>query len=86
MRFHWVKNYDPNQMQINRFARLVFGLTESLFIFESTLKVHFHNCLTNYPKVIEKISDDMYVDALTSGGNTQKFEELFKMGGFNLNK
>ena len=59
MRFRWVKNCDPNQMQINRFARLVFGLTESLFIFESTLKVHFHNCLTNYPKVIEKIADDM---------------------------
>ena len=86
MRFRWVKNCDPNQMQINRFARLVFGLTESLFIFESTLKVHFHNCLTNYPKVIEKIADDMHVDALTSGGNTQKFEELFKMGGFNLKK
>ena len=48
----------------------------------------------NYPKVIENTSDDMYVDDLTSGGNTvgkveilkQKCEELFKKGSFNLHK
>ena len=48
----------------------------------------------DYPKVIENVSDDMYADDLTSGGNTvgeveilkQKCEELFKKGGFNLHK
>ena len=48
----------------------------------------------NYPKVIENISDDMYVEDLTFGGNTvgeieilkQKHEELFKKGGFNFHK
>ena len=49
----------------------------------------------NYPKVIENMSDDIYVeDGLTSGGNTvgeveilkQKCEELFKKGGFSLHK
>ena len=48
----------------------------------------------NYPKVIENMSDDIYVDGLTSGGNTvgeveilkQKWEELFRKGGFSLHK
>ena len=94
LRFHWVKDCDRNHVEINRFTRLVFGLTQSPFILEATLKAHFHNYLMNYPKVIENISDDMYVDDLTSGGNTvgeveilkQKCEELFKKGGFNLHK
>ena len=81
-------------MEINRFVRLVLGLTQSPFILEATLKVHFYNYLTNYPKEIGNISNDMYADNLTSGGNTvgeveilkQKCEELFKKGGFSLHK
>ena len=94
LHFQWVKNFDLNYVGIDRFTRLVFGLTQSPLIPETTLKAHFHNYLINYPKVIENISDDMYVDDLTSGGNTvgeveilkQKCEELFKKGGFNLHK
>ena len=94
MRFHWVKKCNPNRLEKNRFTRLVFRLMRSPFILEATLKVHFHNYLTNYPKGIENISDDMYVDDLTSGGNTveevkilkQKCEELFKKVAFNLHK
>ena len=85
LRFHLVNKCDPNRVEINRFTRLVFGMTQSPFILEATLKVHFLNYLSNYPKVIENISDDMYVDNLTSGGNTvgeveilkQKCEDLF---------
>ena len=85
LHFPCVKNCDQNQVETNRFTRLVFGLMQSPFILEATLKTHFHNYLTDYPKVIENISDDMYVDDLTSGGNTvgeieilkQKCEDLF---------
>ena len=66
---------------------------QSSFILEATLKVYFHNYLTNYPKVVENISADMYVDDLTSTDDTgeaeilkQKCEELFKKDGFNLYK
>ena len=94
MHFPCVKNCDQNQVETNRFTRLVFGLMQSPFILEGTLKTHFHNYLMDYPKVIENISDGMYVDDLTSVGNTvgeveilkQKCEELFKKGGFNLHK
>ena len=78
----------------NRFTRLVFGLMQSPFILETSLKVHFLNYQTNYPKVTDNISYDMYLGDSTSGGNTvgeveilkQKCEELFKKGGFNLHK
>ena len=94
LRFRWVYGCDPNRVEINKFTRLVFGLTQSPFILETTLKVHFLNYLSNYPEVIENILVDMYVYDLTSGGNTvgeveilkQKYEELFKNGSFNLHK
>ena len=90
----WVNKCDQNRVEINRFTRLVFGLMQSPFILETSLKVHFLNYQTNYPKVIDNISYDMYLDDSTSGGNTvgeveilkQKCEELFKKGGFNLHK
>ena len=37
LRPNWVKNSDPNVIEINRFTRLIFGLTQSLFILEGTL-------------------------------------------------
>ena len=40
LRFHWVNKCDPNRVEINRFTRLVFGLKQSTFILEATLKVH----------------------------------------------
>ena len=41
LRFHWVKSSDPSVIEINRFTHLVFGLTQSPFILEGTLKEHF---------------------------------------------
>ena len=49
LRFHWIKNLDPNIVEINRFTRLVFGLTQSPSILEGTLKQHFKNYMNEYP-------------------------------------
>ena len=94
LRFHWVKNSDPSVLEINRFTRLVFGLTQPPFILEGTLKEHFQYYINEYPTLIGAISDDMYIDDLVSGSNTieevevikQKSIELFRKGGFNLHK
>ena len=61
-----------------RFTRFIFGLTQSPFFLEVTLKVHWHNFRMNYPKVTENISDDMYVNDLTSLGNTVEEIEIHK--------
>ena len=42
--FPWIQNHDPANIEILRFTRLVFGLTQSPFILEGTLKKHFENC------------------------------------------
>ena len=85
LRFHCVNTCDPNRVEINRFTRLVFGLTQYPFILEASFKVHFLNYLSKYSEGIENISDDKYIGDLTSRDNTgevellkQKCEELFK--------
>ena len=73
---------------------MVFGLTQSPFILEGTLKKHFENYQQVYAKIIEVIESDMYVDDLVTGGESldevkiikEKSIELFKKGGFNLHK
>ena len=46
LRFHWVSNFDLNRIEVNRFTRLTFGLTQSLFIFEGMLKEYFTLIIT----------------------------------------
>ena len=73
---------------------MVFGLTQSPFILEGTLKKYFENYKQAYAKIIKIIENDMYVDDLVTGGESldevktikEKTIELFKKGGFNLHK
>ena len=78
LRFHWVSNLDLYRIEVNRFSRLVFGLTQSPFILESTLKEHFNNKKIVYPELIENIRNHMYVDDLVSGGNILSKVEVVK--------
>ena len=88
------KNLHPNIVEINRFTRLVFGLIQSLFILEGTLKQYFQNYMNEHPIVVEKIQKDMYIDDLVSGSINlvevenlkKKLIELFSKGGFNVYK
>ena len=78
LRFHWVSNLDLYRIEVIRFSRLVFGLTQSPFILESTLKEHFNNKKIVYPELIENIRNHMYVDDLVSGGNILSKVEVVK--------
>ena len=53
LRFHWVKNSDPSVIEINRFTRFVFGLTQLPFIHEGTLKEHFRYYFKEHPILTE---------------------------------
>ena len=94
LKFHWIENLTNNTIQILRFTRLVFGLNQSPFILEGTLKTHFERYESMYLELIRKIRDDMYVDDLVTGGESlQEVEkiksdsiELFEKGGFKLHK
>ena len=69
-RFHWAEANNNSKVEIYRFARLVFGLTESPFVLEGALDVHFDNCGHKFREVVEKVRDDMYVDDLVTGGES----------------
>ena len=84
LRFYWVKNSDPSVIEINRFTRLVFNLTQSPFILEVTLKEHFQCYINEYPTLIEAISEDIYVDDLVSGSNTIEKVEVIKQKSIEL--
>ena len=94
LKFNWVEDLTNNTIQILRFTRLVFGLNQSPFILEGTLKTHFERYESMYLELIRKIRDDMYVDDLVTGGESlQEVEkiksdsiELFEKGGFKLHK
>ena len=59
-------NYDI--IKIYRFTRLVFGLSQSPFILEGIIKIHFENYIEMFRELIERVKDDMYVDDLVIGG------------------
>ena len=48
LRFHWIKERDPNQIEILRITRLVFGLVQSPFIFGGTLQEHLETYIEKY--------------------------------------
>ena len=45
---------------------------KSPFTVEGTLKVHINNQKSVYPELIEKISNDMYINDLVLGRNVLK--------------
>ena len=69
LRFHWVNNLDSKTIETLRFTWSVFGLTESPFILEGTLKKHFENYRESFKELIKIIESDMYLDDLVTGGN-----------------
>ena len=68
LRYHWIKSFDPDISEINRFTRLMFELIQPPLILEGMLRQHFQNYMNKYPIVVEKIQKDIYVDDLVSGG------------------
>ena len=56
-RVHWIKYLHPNIVEIHRFTKLVFRLTQSPFVSQGTLKHHFQNYIKKYPKFAQKISE-----------------------------
>ena len=68
LRFHWVDSLESKIIEILRFTRLVFGLTQCPFILEGTLKKHFESYRDSFQKLIKTIENDIYVDDLVTGG------------------
>ena len=84
LKFHWVENLKYKTIQILRFTRLVFGLNQSPFILEGTLKTHFERYESMYLELIRKIRDDMHVDDLVTGEESLQEVEKIKSDSIEL--
>ena len=89
---------DPNQIEVFRFIRLVFGLVQSLFALEETIDELLSSYTEKYPAEVDKIRNGLYVDDLIVVGKS--FEQVaslkhielkifckvdFKLHNWNLN-
>ena len=73
LRFHWIEDENPNKIITLRFTRAIFGLSESPFLLEGTVKEHLKETKKNRPElveIIEEIGEDLYVDDIIGGGAT----------------
>ena len=96
LRFIWFENiHDDNlELMICKFCRLVFGLRPSPAILGATSLHHLTSYEISEPEVIERLRNDLYVDDLISGADTEpgtivlykKSKEIMSEGGFNLRK
>ena len=94
LRCHWSEKANNDIIKIYWFTRLVFGLNQSPFILQGTLKIHFEKYIGMFHELIERVKDDMYVDDLVTGGESTSevdkikgdYVKLFQRGGFTLHK
>ena len=94
LRFHWIKDKDPSQVEVLRFTRALFGLIQSPFLLEGTLKQHLENLRAKHPGEVEEIMKSLYVDDVISGTDTvdqgSNLKEVsvtvFGEAGFELHK
>jgi len=95
LRFHWIKNLDPNRVVAYRFTRALFGMNQSPFLLQGTLNLHLDKKKDKYGvETIEKLRNDIYVDDVPTGAETiNEAKELkpimtkvFKDGSFELHK
>lgn len=96
LRFLWVDDITsryPNIVKL-RFARVVFGVSSSLFLLNATLRHLLRQQINVNPTMVEKLARSFYVDdAVTRAQNEDEAyilyklaKSIFKKGGFNLRK
>ena len=95
LRFLWVDDIaepDP-EVQVFRFARVVFGVSSSSFL-NATIDYHLRQFASTHPELVELLSHSFYVDDVVSGAADEdaalklyrESKEIMRAGGFNLRK
>ena len=69
LRFHWIKDHNPHEIEIYRFTRLVLGRTQSPFVLDATDQYQLLNYIDTFEELVKQIMEDLYVDDLNTGGD-----------------
>ena len=73
LRFSWVDDVTSNNPEVVtlRFARVVFGVSPSPFLFNATIKHHLEKFASSHPKLVSEILQLIYVDDVVFGMNDE---------------
>ena len=96
LRFIWIDDitkYNP-ELQVFRFARVVFGVSSSPFLLNATIKFHLEGYLESNEGTVRRLLQSTYVDDIVTGAETEEAafdlyvqaKDMFRHGGFNLRK
>ena len=93
LRFLWVDDVgsDTPTTRVLKFARVVFGVSSSLFLLNATLQCHLNQYATYQTELVRRLTQSMYMDDIVSGAQSEyqlylDSKEVFGSGGFNLRK
>ena len=92
--FLWVKDIkqEPPEFIVYRFKRVVFGVSSSPFLLNTTVRFHLEKYLKTHEVQVCQLLYSTYVDDIIAGGETEEAFELYVrskqifQGGFNLRK
>ena len=94
LRFHWIKDKDPNKIEILRFKHALFGLVQSPFLLAATIEENFKRYKDNYRIEIAEIRQSLYVDGVICDESTveeakhlqETAKSMFQEAKFELHK
>ena len=94
LRFHWIKDKSTEELEVLRFARVVFTLAPSPFLLNAVIQQHLESVLSEYPRTLQEIKNCLSVDHLITGDTTlegaQQLKhhavEIFNRAKFTLHK
>ncbi len=97
LRFLWFDDYKKSQnpsVKQYQFCRLVFGLTSSPAILNSTIQHHVDHYMASKTSAVNILQNSLYVDDLVAGASNtteaiqvyRQADEVMKEGGFNFKK
>ena len=94
LRFYWINEENPSEIEVYRFTRALLGLNQSLFLLGGTLEQHLSSQEKKFPTEVAEIKDGLYVEDLLTGGcvveEVQHLKEtaieIFDQAQFKLHK
>ena len=83
LRFHWIVNLQSEDIKICRFTRAIFGLGESPFLVNGTVKEHLESSMSKCPELgetIDEIKESLYVgDIVTRKHQKKSLEKHYRI-------
>ena len=96
LRFLWMNDTSLQQPEIivMRFTRVVFGVSSSPFLLNTTIKCHMEKFSSLHPELVRQLLQSIYVNDVVFGADSEEnafslykeSKDVLSSGGFNLRK